>query len=174
MKAVLNFYIKRPLLYDVILCAIISVALHFISLKQNIDFKISLEDFRSNLTDLISTSISLAGFVLASLTIIVTFKDNINHKESAAGTKGKASESLSGLEIIFTSKHYNRIVGVFSWAAFLFLFLFFFFSFAKLAAPKIPAHLYHYISITGIILISLSIFRSLLILYRVIRLQMKP
>jgi hypothetical protein len=34
------------------------------------------------ISDIISTTISLAGFILASLTIIVTFKDNINHKET--------------------------------------------------------------------------------------------
>ena len=60
-----------------------------------------------------------------SLTIIVTFKDNISQKQQAPvpSTKQKdipaTNETTTGIELLFTSKHYKRIVGVFTWASFI-------------------------------------------------------
>lgn len=173
MKLILNTYIKRPLLWDLIICIVFCFALYYTSFKFNINFNITLDEFRSSASDLISTSISLAGFVLASLTIIVTFKDNITHKERSITPEEKAKQDVSGIEILFSSKHYNRIVGVFSWAAFIFLIIFLNYSILKVIAAKIPPHLLIYIISSGILLTTLTIFRSLLILYNVIKLQVK-
>ena len=107
--------------------------------KETVDRKESLrkkvkqkqdESLKSNLSDIIATSISLAGFVLASLTIIVTFKENITQKQNEAAInqadkpETNKNADISGIELLFTSVHYERIVGVFSWAAFILLFLF--------------------------------------------------
>jgi hypothetical protein len=122
----------------------------------------------SSFSDIVNTSISLAGFILAALTIIVTFKDNISHKENSSE---KPKVEMSGLELLFSSKHYKRIVGVFSWAAFIFVLLFLVYSLLKLFIDKIPSIYYLELVICGIVLITMTIFRSLLILYKVIKLQ---
>lgn len=173
MKSILNNYIKRPLLWDIFISLVVSIVFHFIKVKFSFSVLLTKEDFRSTLTDILSTSISLAGFILASLTIIVTFKENISHKIKSATPESLNTESLSGIEILFESKHYSRIVRVFFWAAFIYLLIFLSCSILKLSADKIPAHYYFYIVLSATILTSLTIFRSLLILYRVIKLQLK-
>ncbi len=165
MTKLLNIYIKRPLLYDLLICSILVTITQFI---ESPGYAISSVKAESAFSDIVNTSISLAGFILASLTIIVTFKDNISHKENSSD---KSKIEMSGLELLFSSKHYKRIVGVFSWAAFIFVLLFLVYSLLKLFIEKIPETNFLELVICGIILISMTIFRSLLILYKVIKLQ---
>lgn len=165
MTKLLNFYIKRPLLYDILLCIIV---VGIIQLLGSYCGSITASKAESAYSDIVNTSISLAGFILASLTIIVTFKDNISHKENSSE---KPKVELTGIELIFSSKHYGRIVGVFSWAAIIFVLLFLVFSLLKLFIDIIPDKYLLETVICGIILITMTIYRSLLILYKVIKLQ---
>jgi hypothetical protein len=168
MTKILNIYIKRPLLYDLLICGIIVFCIDYF---QILTLTVSLDSAKSTISDVVNTSISLAGFILAALTIIVTFKDNIAHKEKSNPTKN--SEDQSGFEMIFSSKHYKRIVGVFSWAAIIYISLFLMFSILKLFLSKIPEKFYLDIVLVGILLVAFTIFRSLLVLYKIIKLQIK-
>lgn len=111
MKKILDKYIKYPLLYDLIIVSIFILVKHILSNKNIISINIPLETLKSVVSDIISTTISLAGFILASLTIIVTFKDNINHKEIY--NKIEAKIDLTGMELLFTSKHYKKWLAYF-------------------------------------------------------------
>jgi hypothetical protein len=57
-------------------------------------------------SSLIGTCISLAGFILAALTIIVTFRSNIKAKG--------LEESSNAMELIINSGYYNEIVKVYT------------------------------------------------------------
>ncbi|WP_157209243.1 hypothetical protein [Mariniflexile maritimum] len=143
--------------------------------KVPLNISISQDLITSIFSDLIGTSISLAGFVLASLTIIVTFKDNITQKANANLSnvgEGNDNKNSSGIELLFSSKHYGRIVGVFTWAVFIYLLLFLVLSFLKLFIGKIDETFFVYLCIVPIVLITLTIFRSVLVLYRIIKLQL--
>ena len=165
-------YIRRPLLWDIIICSLMVALFYFLlEYKKYYTLDVDLESLKSNLSDIISTSVSLAGFVLASLTIIVTFKDNIAQKQQEPNPDTNPNNIITGVELLFTSKHYKRIVGVFSWAAFILLFLFFIFSGIKMFTKILSIHIIFYSTIVGITLIALTIFRSLLVLYQIIRLQ---
>ena len=169
-------YIKRPLFWDIVICAlIISICYYILECKKYFTLDVDVESLKSNLSDIISTSISLAGFVLASLTIIVTFKDNISQKQQAPlpSTKPKdlPNTNETGIELLFTSKHYKRIVGVFTWASFILLFIFLVFSGIKTFTKILSTHFIFYSTIIGITLIALTIFRSLIVLCQIIKLQ---
>lgn len=175
MKNILNTYIKRPLLWDLLIAATVCFIYNFLLNKICLNISINQDLITSIFSDLISTSISLAGFVLASLTIIVTFKDNITQKNNANASNAKepvVNKSQSGIELLFSSKHYGRIVGVFTWAVFIYLFLFLVLSFLKLFIGKIDETFYAYLCIVPIVLITLTIYRSVLVLYRIIKLQL--
>jgi hypothetical protein len=165
MRKILNTYIKRPILWDIIVtalgCYIYSLCISRFCINLNYD----IELIKSIISDLISTSISLAGFVLASLTIIVTFKDNISNKQKP--------DEVNGIELLFSSKHYGRIVGVFTWAVFMFLLLFLLLALSKLFISKVPQVIAIYFCLIPISIITLTIFRSILVLYSIIRLQLK-
>ena len=186
---ILNTYIKRPLLWDIIITSLICYLFSLIVSIFDLNIKVDMDLIKSIISDLISTSISLAGFVLASLTIIVTFKNNISHKKETAikpeckyvedqkpvVEKNKVidqDDKQSGIELLFSSKHYGRIVGVFTWAVFIFLLLFLLLSFIKLFISEAPISTALYFCIVPICLTTLTIFRSILVLYRIIRLQL--
>ena len=57
------------------------------------------------LSNLIGTTVSLAGFILAALTIIVTFKSNLKVKGF--------EDSNNALEYFFSTNNYKNIVEVF-------------------------------------------------------------
>lgn len=175
MKNILNIYIKRPLLWDIIIAALICFLYNFLLKKIPLNISINQDLITSIFSDLIGTSISLAGFVLASLTIIVTFKDNITQKANANLSNVDESNddnNPSGIELLFSSKHYGRIVGVFTWAVFIYLLMFLVLSFLKLFVGKIDETFYVYLCIVPIVIITLTIFRSVLVLYRIIKLQL--
>jgi TRAP-type C4-dicarboxylate transport system permease small subunit len=77
------------------------------------------------------------------------------------------------MELLFTSKHYKRIVGVFSWACIIFLSIFFVISFLKLFLDKIIEDYILDLIILTFIILSATIFRCLLILHSIIKIQIK-
>lgn len=170
MKA-MDRYIKKPLLWDLIIIAIIIFIKHFVSNIYPIITMPKNEVITSIYSDLIGTTISLAGFVLASLTIIITFKDNINHKEILRKAENK--EEITGIELIFSSKHYGRIVGVFSWACVIFLILFLFVIVLKLSQTFLNENIQLDLCVSIITLIFLTIVRTLIVLYSIIQIQNK-
>src|SRR5690554_1546550 len=92
----LDFYLKRPFIYDLIISVFFGIVFWFLVTNGCINFE-SSEIIQSINTDLISVTISLAGFILASLTIIVTFKDSVD-------AKGKKLEEVeTGKDLFFSS-----------------------------------------------------------------------
>lgn len=170
MKA-MDIYIKRPLFWDLIIIVIVLFIKYLVSYIFPILSLPKQEALASIYSDLIGTTISLAGFVLASLTIIITFKDNINHKEILRKAENK--EEITGIELIFSSKHYGRIVGVFSWACLIFLILFLFVIVLKLSQAFLNENIQLDLCIALIGLIFLTIIRTLIVLYNIIQIQIK-
>lgn len=169
MNKILDKYIKNPLLYDMIIVSCFIVGKHVLSNKDILIITVPLDTLKSIISDIVSTTISLAGFILASLTIIVTFKDNINHKE--VYSKIDKKEDLTGMEMLFSSRHYKRIVGVFSWSCIIFLTIFFFISITKLFLDKLLTDIILDLIIFSFITLSATIFRCLLILHKIIKIQ---
>ncbi len=73
----LSYYFQHPLHFDILLIMLLLIVFEAMKNVFGLNIIIKNSTLESVTTDLINTSISLAGFVLASLTIIVTFKDNI-------------------------------------------------------------------------------------------------
>ena len=164
MSKVLDAYFRRPLLYDLIIVTTLSIAIHYLLKRYGVTLSISANDIKSSMTDVIATSISLAGFVLTSLTIIITFKENVSHKE--------ASLKERGINLLLASKHYKTIVGIFTWAVVIFISIFFVTATAKMLVDKISGSALFYLLLSSVLLTASTVLRSLWVLYRVIRLQL--
>lgn len=169
MTSILDTYIKKPLLYDLLVILMVVVSSFCLNPCGKLNTPLKLENLNTILSNVINTSISLAGFVLASLTIIVTFKDNINHKE--VSEKIREKQALTGMELIFTSKHYKRIVGVFSWSCFIFLILFFLLTICSIFLDNLNFIAVFNIVVASVLLVTFTIFRCLLILHKIIQIQ---
>jgi glycerol uptake facilitator-like aquaporin len=158
---IIDRYLANPILYDI---GIVS-AIWYASKKLAM-FNFVLTDKTNQINiipNIISADVSLAGFILAALTIIVTFKSNIQSKGM--------SDATNALELIFSSKHYSKIVQVFKKSLVEFVICFIFLFCAWLSSDNFSIETINRINVTGIIITSLSITRSLFILFIVLDLE---
>jgi hypothetical protein len=114
-------------------------------------------------SSLIGTAVSLAGFILAALTIIVTFKSSIKAKGY--------DDADDALEFFFSTDHYRSIVNVFkkSIAELVIIFLSLYFSW--LTTENLSISTLNNIVISATLTMTLSVGRALLILYDILSLQ---
>lgn len=167
----IDFYLRRPVLYDLVLVIVILLLINILQ-SYSLLFPFDCKIMKSLNSDLISTSISLAGFVLASLTIIVTFKDSVNSRfniEQIANTKKNQKDN--GRDLFFQSKHYFPTVKVFFSASLILLLLFFLLSVIKVSAELISPNIYALLIIGGLVIIVTTVLRSLYLLLQIIKLQ---
>ncbi|MFY0608528.1 MAG: hypothetical protein JXR10_17560 [Cyclobacteriaceae bacterium] len=161
-----DIYLEIPVISDVIIVILFSVILYFID--QTIDLKVDKSIVASVNTDLISNSISLVGFVLAALTIIITFKENTKTYDE----KQVKRELNKGVSFhFFNSRHYDKTVKVFYGASFELLFIFIASILLKFFIPLHLGAWYNYILVFLVSLMCITVLRCLIILYMVIKLQ---
>lgn len=115
------------------------------------------------LPNIINTDVSLAGFILAALTIIVTFKSSLK-------VKG-VEDATNALELIFSTHHYENIIGVFKKSLIEFIICFVLLFMAWSLEGNLSTNTIYRINITGIILTSFAIIRSLFILFVILGLS---
>lgn len=158
---VIDVYLRHPIIIDASLLCTCLLINHYsadiITIKFSVDVQINL------ISNLIGTSVSLAGFILAALTIIVTFKSNISSRPIEI--------TETPLELIFSSVHYHNIVRVFKDSIIELTFCFVALYLLWLNSASVNADFIYYSNVYGIIFISLSLFRSLLILFTVLSLD---
>lgn len=100
---IFDFYFKIPIIIDFF----VGLFVYFVANSfQLIQFKnLESSDALDYTSNLIGTCISLAGFLLASLTIIVTFKANLKSKG--------IEDSNTALELLFNTDNYLLVVNFF-------------------------------------------------------------
>lgn len=108
------------------------------------------------LGNLISTDIALAGFLLAALTIIVTFKSNLKAKG--------IEESENALELIFSSKHYNSIIDVFKESIIELVICAIALYIIWASSDNFSIWTINRVNVSGVIITSMTILRSLFVL----------
>ena len=160
MKIIRDTYYKLPIFIDLVLIILI----WGINYKFTVfEIKVDQESLINIIYSLIDSSVALAGFILAALTIIVTFKSNIKLKG--------INEATNPLELILTSNHYKKIVATFKGSilelTILFIFLYFSLSFLKTISLL---QLFNLV-ISAMTLLSLSILRSLYLLFRILKME---
>jgi len=154
-------YFSYPILFDLVLVAIVWVSANSFSI---INFNLVDKTNQINILPyIISADVSLAGFILAALTIIVTFKSNL---------KAKGIEDAdNALEMIFSSKHYESIIKVFKKSLVEFVLCFIVLFFVWASTDNLSIKTINRIVVSGIVLTSLAIIRSLYILFVVLDLD---
>ena len=159
----IDLYLKIPILFDMFFtCTLVSVFL--ILQREKVIIQLNQDIIKSLYSDLITTSITLAGFVLASLTIIVTFKDTISGN----------NKNLNGRYLFFKSEHYLPTVKIFFRSSIVLLFIFLLLSITKIINNCIPVELSNFIILGTLLMISMTILRSLLLLLQIIKIQNQP
>lgn len=158
---IIDKYFAIPIIIDTVVVSIIWL----LSMSHPILIFNSLERINqiNILPNIISTDVSLAGFILAALTIIITFRSNLQAKGMEKAT--------NALELILSSPHYLSIITVFKKSliefciCFICLFLF------LASVDSFSTITIYRTNITGIIITGLAILRSLYILFTIMGLS---
>lgn len=157
----IDFYLNNSLTIDFVCVLLIWVVnSNFSILKFNIGTK---ENNVSILSDIISASISLAGFILASLTIIVAIKSNLTNKS--------ADNAKNPLELFFSPKNYRKVIEVFQSSIIELTFTFITAYIFWIAFENINLFTLFKVNISLIFIVSISVLRSLLVLFKIINIK---
>lgn len=157
----MNIYLRWPIFFDVLLSIGTSYQLskYFFECEEMSD----KSNLLSVISSLVSTCVSLAGFILAALTIIITFKSNLKAKG--------ITEADDALELILSSKHYESIVSVFKTAIIEFVIVTIVLYLIATASSQFTISALLLVTINGIVITSLTIWRSLFVLFRILKME---
>lgn len=148
--------------YAFIIDAVIIIALWILNSNFSFfDFDLNRKDINiSIISNIIGAAISLAGFILASLTIIVAIRSN---------TKSKSSEQAqTPLELFFSVDTFKTIVKVFKIAIIELVFCFVISYILWIISNNISNELLFKSIVSMIFLMSVSTIRSLFVLFLLI------
>lgn len=154
-------YLKIPIIIDMI---IVSVIVFYPKKYYFLSYKITDRATLLNLlSNLVGTCVSLAGFILAALTIVVTFKANIKSKN--------IQDSENAMEYFFSTPHYNSIVETFKKAIAEFTLCFIVLYGIWIVEKNITDTTIDTAIIASWFIVSIAIFRSLLVLFKILTLE---
>jgi hypothetical protein len=154
----LDFYLDFSLACDIVFASLIFIVPHrFICVKI-----LTEENFLDLLSNLVSTCVSLAGFMITALTVVVTFKSSIVAKG--------LQDATNALELIVSSKLYPKIVNVYTGAILEFLLLTIILYFVWIFFKNIDSDIFRLKTVTAAVLCTgLAFGRSLYILVKVLK-----
>lgn len=161
MTKIIDCYLKNPLWWDFLLICVLVTGNWLI--PAFIPFKFEISAQIGILSSLISTSVSLAGFILAALTIIVSFRSNIACKNPES--------AKSPLELIFSTEHYKNIIQVFKSAIVELTIAFSGLYIVWIIGENLKPELILQVNVYGGLLIFLSLSRTLFTLFLVLKLD---
>lgn len=160
MNKILDVYYRIPIFIDLL---VVILVLLINSFWPILEINVTDSTLENILSSIIDTSVALAGFILAALTIIVTFKSNLKAKG--------IEEAKNAFEMILSSKHYLDIVKTFKSSIFELTCLFTISYIIWLIKGSFGINIKFNLAVSTIIILSLSIGRSLLLLFRILKLE---
>jgi hypothetical protein len=161
MKKIIDFYLNNALFFDSLTIIILWFANSYLTI---IDFTIAVkEENLEIISDTVSASISLAGFILASLTVIASIRSNVTNRPPDA--------TRNPLEMFFSDKNYTRIVQVFKDAIIELILVFILSYFIWISQENFENYTLLKWIVSAVIIIFLSISRTLLVLFTIIKID---
>jgi hypothetical protein len=159
----LDIYFRRPIFWDYLIAILLTSLVTLLSYKKKIDIP-SGEHLYSIVSDLTTISLTMAGFILTLLTVLISFK-------STSRSKKDFSEKDSLFEIFFSTNLYyetimhlkNAIISLSVISVIGYIF--------KLSITSKYYHVLFSYNMLGIIIIFFTVWRSLLILSKIIKIQ---
>lgn len=158
---IIDFYLNNALLLDGVTIIIVWILNSNFSL-----FSFVSNDKEKNidiLSDIIAASISLAGFILASLTIIAAIKSNISSRS--------LENARNPLELFFSPGNYRSIISVFKGSIAELTFTFIAAYIVWISVENFSNDLLLKVIVSFVIIVSISVIRSLIVLFKIININ---
>ncbi|HEY1060087.1 MAG TPA: hypothetical protein VGE44_00280 [Daejeonella sp.] len=157
-------YFKRPLLYDYTLGFLLCALVRYLNLTCLIDLP-SIDSTLSTTTDLATIALTLAGFVLTLLTVLITFKTG------ARIPNGKQNEDIPLFDLFFSTNLYFKTIDLLKGCIKSLVFVAVLGFSLKLFVNVDYIKYIFFANILGLIIIVTTLWRSLLILTKIVGLQ---
>ncbi|MBL1411099.1 hypothetical protein [Sphingobacterium faecale] len=161
MTKIIDYYLENPLRCDFL--AICTLIAGNWLIPAFIQFKFDPSAQADIISDLISTSVSLAGFILAALTIIVSFRSNIACKNP--------ENAKNPLELLFSTAHYQNVIKIFKGAIIELTVVFVGLYLVWIIAENVNSEILLQANVYGGLLILFSLFRTLFTLFLVLKMD---
>ena len=164
MKAIINkildIYYRIPLFID----AMIVILIWLLNSNASIfTIGITTGQITTICSSIIDTSVSMAGFILAALTIIVTFKSNIKAKG--------IEDSKNALEMILASSNYKSIIYTFKSSIIELTVVFFILYITTIVKGELTKNIQFNILVSTVAILILSLTRSLFLLFKILKME---
>jgi hypothetical protein len=155
MKKLGDAYLDSPLMFDTVIAVGISAGIKTLADSMNINF--NRESIWALLSELISSSVSLGGFSIAALTIILTMADNYigNGRETGFGALKK-------------SRNFGRVLNIFKWSLVVFVAAFVYFSLLAYLDCYLGDTLFAMAVFAGLVYMVLTLARCLWLLNKMV------
>jgi hypothetical protein len=163
---IIDFYLKYAIVIDLFLGCIL---IYGGKTRCLIDAKVIADtDFSSFYSNITSSLISLLGFLIAALTVIITFKSNLKAKLTA-----EEFDRLNELDLIIASK-YPDILQLFKSALFEYLILLAIISSVWLFTSILDREIQFFILLFCLAAIFTILLRTLAVLFKLLHLDSDP
>lgn len=160
MSRVLDLYYKRPLLYDILINIIIIGTLFFLDRQGILQL-----DFDETSTNVGSVGLTISGFILTLLTILLTLKSNAIIKPE------NITSGSNAFQVFLASNLYKKSIAILKNAVVILLFV----SFSTLATSVLSKTFYQeygfYINTVCLLFILLTFLRCFHILNLILEMQ---
>ena len=158
-----NYY-KRPLLYDYAIALIVGISLFWLYHKGFMTLPTN-EVNVSMATDIATIALTLAGFILTLLTVLITFKTGAKIPNSTN------QEDLPVFDLFFSTRYYYDTVELLKGAIKSLVFASILGFTLKLVLRDNDVKYLFFSNVLGLVIIVTTLLRSLLILTKIVDLQ---
>ena len=157
-------YFRSPVFWDYTLAGLVTVGIWGLFLKHSI--RLPKEQYIwSMASDLTTIALTLSGFILTLLTVLITFKSGSKVNKSSIAEQDSIFELFFATDLYFqTVKHLKNCIKSLITIAVIGFSL-------KLFLDECNHKYIYFFNVLGLIIIVLTIIRSLLILTKIINLQ---
>lgn len=160
----LDQYFKKPIFWDYAIASIVT-CVAFILCNYHL-FLIPKEEYLISIaSDLSTISLTLAGFILTLMTVLISFKASNETK------KNNDAADLNLFEMFFNSKLYFQTVQFLKNGIKSLIFISVLGYVIKLLFNQGKYHLLYFYNYFGLVIIVLTLWRSLIILTKIIKIQ---
>jgi hypothetical protein len=161
---ILDKYFKRPALYDYIISFVVGALLYLAFYKGVVELPKD-ERSLSMTSDLANVGLTSAGFILTLLTVLITFKS------SSTINKNNYTEKDSLFDLFFASDLYFTTVRILKDCIKSLIFISVIGYALKLGLSKEQLKYVFFYNVIGLIIVALTLYRCLLILTKILKMQ---
>jgi hypothetical protein len=160
----LDQYLSHPILSDLFIATMLLV-LNYALNQNNIQIvSYDKESINDLLNELISTSMSLGGFVLAAMAIIASSKDN-------TAKVNNIKEAKTGKEFFYNSPAYNILINSYSWACTVYGGMFLVFSLLRTTSDSLAPIILFNLTYFGLLVALFTLFRCIYLIQAVVKIK---